>query len=118
MSQDRSGKPFIVKDYYDGYKWIDQHTPKDARVIAWWDYGYQITGVSNRTSLADGNTWNHEHIATLGRILTSPEKKAHNAMRHLSDYVVVWSGGGGWGADIHKSKHLARIANSVFPEHC
>jgi hypothetical protein len=24
-----------------------------------------------RTSIADGNTWNHEHIATLGRTLTS-----------------------------------------------
>jgi len=26
-------------------------------VIAWWDYGYQITGIAKRTSLADGNTW-------------------------------------------------------------
>ena len=23
------------------------------------DYGYQINGLSNRTTLADGNTWNH-----------------------------------------------------------
>ena len=23
--------------------------------------------LGNRTSIADGNTWNHEHIATLGR---------------------------------------------------
>jgi asparagine N-glycosylation enzyme membrane subunit Stt3 len=25
--------------------------------MAWWDYGYQITGISNRTTIADGNTW-------------------------------------------------------------
>ena len=31
-----------------------------------WDYGYQISGVANRTTIADGNTWNHEHIALLG----------------------------------------------------
>lgn len=22
-----------------------------------WDYGYQITGISDRTTIADGNTW-------------------------------------------------------------
>merc|ERR1712032_1149332 len=68
-----------VDDYWKGYQWMKEHTPEDARIIAWWDYGYQITGIANRTSIADGNTWNHEHIATLGRTLTSPEKKAWNA---------------------------------------
>jgi len=112
----RTGKPVLVDDYYKGYKWVDANTPPDARVIAWWDYGYQITGIANRTSLADGNTWNHEHIATLGKILTSPEKKAWNAIRHLADYLLVWAGGGG--DDLAKSPHLARIGNSVFPDHC
>jgi dolichyl-diphosphooligosaccharide--protein glycosyltransferase len=116
MSQSQSGKPFIVDDYYKGYKWIDANTPKDARVIAWWDYGYQITGIAKRTSIADGNTWNHEHIATLGRTLTSPEKKAWNAIRHIADYLLVWAGGRG--DDLAKSPHLARIGNSVFPDHC
>jgi len=106
----------IIDDYWQGYKWIDKNTPKDARVMAWWDYGYQITGIANRTSIADGNTWNHEHIATLGRTLTSPEKKAHNTIRHWADYVLVWAGGRG--DDLAKSPHLARIGNSVFPDHC
>jgi dolichyl-diphosphooligosaccharide--protein glycosyltransferase len=112
----RDGTETIVSDYLDGYRWIAKNTPKDARVMAWWDYGYQITGVANRTSVADGNTWNHEHIATLGRILTSNEKKSHKAMRHLADYALVWAGG--HGDDMGKSPHLARIGNSVFPDHC
>merc|ERR1719265_576039 len=112
----QDGRDVLVDDYLRGYEWIDQNTPKDARVMAWWDYGYQITGIAKRTSIADGNTWNHEHIATLGRTLTSPEKKAHNAIRHLADYVLVWAGGRG--DDLAKSPHLARIGNSVFPEHC
>jgi len=115
-NQDRQGNEIIIRDYYDGYKWIDANTPADSRVIAWWDYGYQITGIANRTSIADGNTWNHEHIATLGRILTSNQKKCHKAMRHLADYALVWAGG--QGDDLGKSPHLARIGNSVFPEHC
>jgi len=116
MMRDRVHGMVKMDDYLKGYQWIDQNTPKDARVIAWWDYGYQITGIAKRTSIADGNTWNHEHIATLGRTLTSPEKKAHNAIRHIADYLLVWAGGGG--DDLAKSPHLARIGNSVFPEHC
>mmetsp|Transcript_75547 Transcript_75547/g.157590 ORF Transcript_75547/g.157590 Transcript_75547/m.157590 type:complete len:856 (+) Transcript_75547:106-2673(+) len=112
----RDGRKVIVDDYIRGYEWIRDNTPEDSRVMAWWDYGYQITGVANRTSIADGNTWNHEHIATLGRILTGPEKRCHNAMRHLADYVLVWAGG--HGDDMGKSPHLARIGNSVFPDHC
>jgi len=84
--------------------------------MAWWDYGYQITGIGNRTTIADGNTWNHEHIATLGYCLTSPTTRAHELIRHLADYVLVWSGGGG--DDLAKSPHMARIANSVYNDLC
>mmetsp|Transcript_4198 Transcript_4198/g.9524 ORF Transcript_4198/g.9524 Transcript_4198/m.9524 type:complete len:909 (+) Transcript_4198:99-2825(+) len=114
--RDRSGKMIKVDDYLKGYQWIEKNTPTDSRVMAWWDYGYQITGIAKRTSIADGNTWNHEHIATLGRTLTSPEKRAWNAIRHMADYVLVWAGGNG--DDLAKSPHLARIGNSVFPDHC
>lgn len=112
----RDGTAVMVDDYREAYWWLRDRTPKDSRVMAWWDYGYQITGIGNRTTIADGNTWNHEHIATLGRCLTSPVKEAHRIIRHLADYVLVWAGGGG--DDLAKSPHLARIANSVFDDVC
>jgi len=115
-AQLQTGKWIMVDDYREAYHWLRDTTPKDARVMAWWDYGYQIAGIANRTSVADGNTWNHEHIATLGRILTAPEEEAHSLARHLADYVLVWAGGGG--DDLAKSPHLARIGNSVYPGHC
>jgi len=115
-AQLNNGQSVMVDDYREAYFWLRDKTPEDARVMAWWDYGYQITGIGNRTSLADGNTWNHEHIATLGRILTAPEEDAHSIARHLADYVLVWAGGGG--DDLAKSPHLARIGNSVFHGHC
>jgi dolichyl-diphosphooligosaccharide---protein glycosyltransferase len=111
-----NGKEIIVDDYREAYWWLRDKTPDDARVLAWWDYGYQITGIGNRTSLADGNTWNHEHIATLGRMLSGPEKKSHRIIRHLADYVLVWAGGGG--DDLAKSPHMARIGNSVYSDIC
>jgi len=98
------------------YHWIRDNTPQDARIMAWWDYGYQLTQIANRTTIADGNTWNHEHIALLGRALTSPEKEGHRISRHLADYILVWAGGGG--DDVAKSPHLARIANSVYRDMC
>jgi len=112
----KNGTKIIVDDYREAYWWLRDNTPEDSRVMAWWDYGYQINGVANRTTIADGNTWNHEHIATLGRCLTSPEKKAHESIRHLADYFLVWAGGGS--DDIAKSPHMARIANSVYSDVC
>lgn len=111
-----NGKKIIVDDYREAYWWLTKHTPEDARILSWWDYGYQITGIGNRTTLADGNTWNHEHIATLGRILSGSEETAHRIARHLADYVLVWSGGGG--DDLAKSPHMARIGNSVYHDIC
>jgi dolichyl-diphosphooligosaccharide--protein glycosyltransferase len=112
----QSGETIIVDDYREAYWWLRDNTPEDARVMAWWDYGYQITGIGNRTTIADGNTWNHEHIATLGRCLTSPEKKAHKLIKHLADYVLIWTGGGG--DDLAKSPHMARIGTSVYEDIC
>jgi len=115
-AQTRDGGIIIVDDILKGYEWLKANTPEDSRVLSWWDYGYQITGIGNRTSLADGNTWNHEHIATLGRILSGQEKKSYNIMRHLADYALVHVGP--QEKDLGISRHFARIGNSVFPDIC
>jgi dolichyl-diphosphooligosaccharide--protein glycosyltransferase len=112
----RDGRVIKLDDYREAYWWLRDNTPEDARIMAWWDYGYQITAISNRTTLADGNTWNHEHIALLGKALTAPLEEGYEIARHLADYVLVWGGGGG--DDLAKSPHLARIANSVYRDHC
>ncbi|TPP44387.1 Oligosaccharyl transferase STT3 subunit family protein [Leishmania donovani] len=115
QTQLHTGEQVIVKDYLRSYIWLRDNTPEDARILAWWDYGYQITGIGNRTSLADGNTWNHEHIATIGKMLTSPVAKAHSLVRHMADYVLIWAGQSG---DLMKSPHMARIGNSVYHDIC
>mmetsp|Transcript_14027 Transcript_14027/g.19703 ORF Transcript_14027/g.19703 Transcript_14027/m.19703 type:complete len:1048 (-) Transcript_14027:136-3279(-) len=112
----RDGRDVTVDDYREAYWWLRDNTPEDSRIMAWWDYGYQITAIANRTTIADGNTWNHEHIALLGRALTSPEKEGHRIARHLADYILLWTGGGG--DDLAKSPHMRRIANSVYRHMC
>jgi dolichyl-diphosphooligosaccharide--protein glycosyltransferase len=41
---------------------------QDAKVMSWWDYGYQITAIANRTVLVDNNTWNNTHISRVGQV--------------------------------------------------
>jgi asparagine N-glycosylation enzyme membrane subunit Stt3 len=67
-------------------------------VASWWDYGYQTTAMANRTVIVDNNTWNNTHIATVGRAMSSPEKKAWQIFRSLDvEYVfVVFGGFIGW----------------------
>ena len=110
------GRDVMIRDYYDSYVWLRENTPADSRVLAWWDYGYHISGIANRTSLADGNTWNLEHIATVGRMLASPEPKAYKLTRMMADYVLVWAGKSA--DDLAKSPHISRIASSVYDGIC
>jgi len=48
--------------------------------------------------------------------LTGSVDEGYQIARHLADYVLIWGGGGG--DDLAKSPHLARIANSVYRDHC
>lgn len=116
--RNRDGSEMMIDDFREAYWWLRDNTPEDARVMAWWDYGYQITGVANRTTIADGNTWNHEHIALLGKCLTSTQAESHKMVRHMADYVLAWSTShaGMMGDDIAKSPHMARIGGSVYKD--
>lgn len=95
-----------------------QNTDPKAKILAWWDYGYQITGFSNRTVLVDNNTWNNTHIATVGKVMSCSEPVAYEVMQSLDvDYVLVIFGGlvGYSGDDINKFLWMIRIGEGVFP---
>lgn len=59
----------ILDDFREAYYWLRQNTDEHARVMSWWDYGYQIAGMANRTTLVDNNTWNNSHIALVRRMI-------------------------------------------------
>jgi len=92
------------------------NTPEDAKVMSWWDYGYQITAMANRTILVDNNTWNNTHISRVGQAMASSEEKAYEIMRELDvDYVLVIFGGltGYSSDDINKFLWMVRIGGST-----
>ncbi|VDN40016.1 unnamed protein product, partial [Dibothriocephalus latus] len=86
--------------------------------MSWWDYGYQIAGMANRTTLVDNNTWNNSHIALVGKAMSSNETSAYRLMQSLDvDYVLVIFGGftGYSGDDINKFLWMVRIAEGEHP---
>lgn len=99
------GSQHIIDDYREAYYWLRKNTPEDAKIMSWWDYGYQIGGMADRTTLVDNNTWNNTHIATVGKAMASREEVAYPILRqHDVDYVLVIFGGllGYSGDDINK----------------
>jgi dolichyl-diphosphooligosaccharide--protein glycosyltransferase len=80
-----------VADWIDALNWISTNTPKDSVVASWWDYGYWITTIANRTSLADNATINQTRIAELAKMFIEPEKEGYDIAKDLhSDYVVLY----------------------------
>lgn len=118
-SRNPDGSPAVIDDYREAYYWLRMNTPEDAKVMAWWDYGYQIGGMADRTTLVDNNTWNNTHIATVGKAMSSREEVSYEILRqHDVDYVLVIFGGviGYSGDDINKFLWMVRIAEGIWPD--
>uniref|UniRef100_M3ZKC8 Dolichyl-diphosphooligosaccharide--protein glycosyltransferase subunit STT3B n=1 Tax=Xiphophorus maculatus TaxID=8083 RepID=M3ZKC8_XIPMA len=118
-SYNHDGSRNILDDFREAYYWLRQNTDEHARVMSWWDYGYQIAGMANRTTLVDNNTWNNSHIALVGKAMSSNESAAYDIMRSLDvDYVLIIFGGviGYSGDDINKFLWMVRIAEGEHPK--
>ena len=113
------GSQHIIDDYREAYYWLRQNTPQDAKIMSWWDYGYQIGGMADRPTLVDNNTWNNTHIATVGKAMSSREEVSYPILQqHDVDYVLIIFGGllGYSGDDINKFLWMVRIAEGIWPE--
>jgi len=64
-----SGSKFDIStnDWPDAMQWVRENTPKDAVIASWWDYGYWISTLGERKTLADNSTlmdWQIRKIAS------------------------------------------------------
>ena len=93
-ARSHDGSRIIFDDFREAYWWLRMNTPENAKIMSWWDYGYQITAMANRTILVDNNTWNNTHISRVGQAMASDEAHAYEIMKELDvDYVLVIFGG-------------------------
>ncbi|KAK2962155.1 putative Dolichyl-diphosphooligosaccharide--protein glycosyltransferase subunit STT3A [Blattamonas nauphoetae] len=108
-----------VDDFREAYSWLRHNTETNARVMSWWDYGYQLTAVANRTVIVDNNTWNNSHIAMVGRTFAQNESAAFASCQVLGvDYILLLYGGHtAYGNDdINKFHWMLQISSREFPE--
>jgi dolichyl-diphosphooligosaccharide--protein glycosyltransferase len=113
------GSTAVFDDYREAYYWLRQNSPPDSKILSWWDYGYQMSSMANRSVIVDNNTWNNTHIATVGRALATSEEAAYPILQSLDvDYVLVIFGGmvGYSSDDINKFLWPVRIGSGVYPD--
>lgn len=118
-NKDKNGKKHIIDDFREAYYWLRMNTKPDAKIISWWDYGYQIAGMSNRAVIVDNNTWNTTHIATVGASLASEEEDSFKICKMLdADYILLIFGGFSAysGDDVNKFIWIIRITAGYYPK--
>ena len=84
----------VTDDWKDSLEWIKQNTPEDSVIAAWWDYGYWITTLAERTTLADNATIDSKKISEIATVFLNPPDKAWNKLQEMdADYVLVFVAG-------------------------
>ena len=77
-------------DWVKAMKWVELNTPEDAVIAAWWDYGYWITGLSERTTLQDGAANRPDRMKDVAEAFTSEKSVGIEKLRELgANYLIV-----------------------------
>ena len=82
-----------VNDWQDSMNWLKHNSPEDAIIASWWDYGYWITALSDRTTLVDNATiidWQIKKVAY--SLITTPENSWHIFNSHYTEDVSEYLG--------------------------
>jgi dolichyl-diphosphooligosaccharide--protein glycosyltransferase len=81
-----------IGDWSETLTWLKNNLPSDTVVASWWDYGYWISVIGDKISLADNGTINGTQIAQLGQMFMSNETEALTILKHYdAKYVVVFT---------------------------
>ena len=80
-----------VPAWLKALEWMRENLPEDAVVASWWDYGYWITVLGNRTSVVDNATLNSTQIGEVGYAFMSNEETAYMVFRKLgATHVLIF----------------------------
>lgn len=113
-----------TNDWLEALDWMKNNTSKDAVIAAWWDYGYWITTLGERKTLADNATVHSGRIATLAQMfMNSTPQGLEIANKLNADYILVYFYGYKFvtksneyftllGGDISKINAIAEIAGA------
>ena len=78
-------------DWLETLTWIKLNTPENAVIASWWDYGYWITTLSDRTTIVDNATLSTIQIQRMAQMLMSTPDNSWNILKEMNaDYVVIF----------------------------
>ena len=78
-------------DWLETLTWIKLNTPENAVIASWWDYGYWITTLSDRTTIVDNATLSTKQIQKMAQMLMSTPDNSWNMLKEMNaDYVVIF----------------------------
>ncbi len=112
-------------DWIDALDWIKNNTSEDAVIASWWDYGYWISTMGERGTLADNSTVSTKKIQNIAKmLLDNPDIAWHSLNEMQADYVLIFVAGEklnlnapgsfyalGGGGDESKKQWFMRIAD-------
>ena len=114
------GSTFITStsDWLDSMEWIKNNTPKDTVFAAWWDYGYWISTMGERATLADNSTISTRVIENIAKMLLNNPNDAWNSLNEMqADYVLVFVVGQKLGIDSEESLYFLQGGGDESKKH-
>ena len=80
-------------DWQQSMNWLKNNSSEDSVIASWWDYGYWITTLSDRTTVVDNATlidWQIKKMAY--SLITTPENSWHILNSDYTDDVSEYLG--------------------------
>ena len=86
-----TGFGIATDDWLAALEWLKNNTPQDAVIASWWDYGYWISTLGERKSLADNSTINDHIIKNIAKMLLSEPDRAWQMLQEMdADYILIF----------------------------
>ena len=80
-----------TNDWIETLEWLKLNTPENAKIVSWWDYGYWITTLSDRTTYVDNAAHSTKQIQKISSIFMSPPEDSWKLLNQMkADYVIVY----------------------------
>jgi len=84
----------VTSDWLDALEWLKNNTPEKSVVASWWDYGYWISTMGERASLADNSTLHTIIIENIAKMFLNPTSEGWMSLQEMqADYVLIFVGG-------------------------
>lgn len=86
-----TGFSIATDDWLLALEWLKNNTPQDAVIASWWDYGYWISTLGERKSLADNSTIHTSIIKNIAKMLLSEPDRAWQMLQEMdADYILIF----------------------------